>query len=131
MSERIIEQDGKRFRFVERRVQKRGEWFRREQMYPGRISEYEGTSTGDRDIYELIPDKPMKLKHVIAGIEPQEYVVEWKPEVRDDGTFALHAMANGMSQCVLKINPDGTLLRLSMHSGFVLPMDERCRIKEV
>ena len=72
---RVIEQDGKRWRFVGRRRAKVGEWFVAKSGFVfeiGRLFRCEGRHLGESDIYELIQEQTMKVTHEEPGGDPYD-----------------------------------------------------------
>ena len=134
MSDRIIEQDGRRYRYIWQRVPRPGEMFN---------AQFGGEKTGEliccqqdygpRDIYELIEEKPM-LKHVIAGQESEQpKLIHWRLVPCGN---VVRLMADDLSReaemAVLTIHEDGTARRVtSVRKSLGLPLDERGRIKLV
>lgn len=127
MTERIIEQDGKRWRFVGRRVPRFNEYC----LYEGRIvitTNFRCEAT--YDIYEPIEEKPM-LRHVIAGHAPDaDKVIKWSLVKIDDVLHLKASEEGGNSYYVFSIRADGTAYRTaSVPSSLGLRVDDKMRIK--
>lgn len=133
MSERIIEQNGKRWRFVERRRVRIGDTFVAGDDYdPPDFITALSRNYGIRDIYELIEEKPM-LKHVIAGQEKEQpTVIKWGLMTYGDGIMLTATGADGKYWNVLNVQPDGRILRCtSVPESLGLPLNERGGVKLV